>query len=268
MKRAAHRFIVPTLLGVLLLLVASGVPFPERDPLAQNVENRLARPSLSYPMGTDGFGRDVAARVSAGLRTSLAVSLLAVAIAAIVGIPAGMVGGLAGGRAERVLGRSVDLLLGFPSLLLALIFVIALEPSVPAIALAVAVAQAPRLVRTSMSRASATGVREHVMAARSLGLSRLRIALRHVLPLVRRPLFAELATLVSSAIVVEATLSFLGLGVPAPYPSLGRMLLEGSRQYFEIAPWVTVFPGLAIALTGLFFLLLARALGYARYQGG
>jgi peptide/nickel transport system permease protein len=249
---------------LIVLVFATGVLAWGNDPLAQDADARLLAPAPGHLMGTDGFGRDVAARVAAGVRTTLAVAVLAGGLALITGVPAGLASGLIGGRTERTLSRGVDLILGFPSLLLALVVVIAIGPSVLSIALAVAIAYAPRLARSMAGAAAAAKSREHVLAARCLGASQLTIATRHVLPLLRGTLLAQLASLMSAAVVVEATLSFLGLGVPAPYPSLGRMLLEGSRQYFEAAPWVTVFPGLAIASCGVLFLLLSRALEAGR----
>ena len=211
-------------------------------------------------MGTDGFGRDVHSRVAVGLRYSLTIAALSLVFAATIGIPAGALAALRGGRAEYLVLRAADLFLAIPSFLVALIVVIVVGTSPVAIAAALAVGFAPRLARTSWAAVGTVRDEEYVLAARSLGVGPLRILRRHILPTLLGTLSAQLASLAGAAVGTEAALSFLGLGVPPPTPSLGRMLLEGSRQYFEAAPWVTIFPGATLAITGIALVLVSRAL--------
>lgn len=240
--------------GLLLAIAVSG-SFNGIDPLAQDSTARLQRPSVEHPFGTDGFGRDVFTRVAHGLRSSLLVASLALGFSLLIGVPLGIAPAMMGGRAEELVVRLVDLLLALPSFLLTLIVVIAIGPSVLGLAAAIAVTGGPRIARGLWAEAASLRSSPFLLAARAMGVSPWKRATRHVLPSVRRNLAATSASLASSAIVTEATLGFLGLGVPPPFPSLGRMLLEGSRQYFESAPWVTLFPGLVISLCGIAFLL-------------
>ena len=242
---------------VMVALLADVVA--THDPLAQNVAQRLRPPGPDHYFGTDGFGRDIFSRVVHGSRVSLYVGLLAVSTAAVAGICVGTVSAYWGGMFDLVVQRVIDVLLGFPFLVLALIMVVALGSSPTSVAIAIALALAPQVAR--LSRASALSIRgeSYVEAARVIGASSYRIIWRHLLPNSFPPVLAQVTGYFGAAVVAETALSFLGLGVPPPFPSWGRMLQEGVRQYFEVAPWATVFPGLALSLTVLSSALLGDA---------
>ena len=229
------------------------------DPLVQNIAQRLRPPGPDHYFGTDGFGRDIFSRVVHGSRVSLYVGLLAVSMAAVAGICIGTVSAYLGGTFDLVVQRVIDIVLGFPLLVLALIMVVALGPSPTSVAVAVALAQAPQVAR--LARASALSIKGelYVEAARVIGGDSYRIIRRHLLPNSFPPVLAQVTGYFGTAVVAEAALSFLGLGVPPPFPSWGRMLQEGARQYFEAAPWATVFPGLALSITVLSSALLGDA---------
>lgn len=229
------------------------------DPLAQNVAERLRPPGLDHYFGTDGLGRDIFSRVIHGSRPSLCVGFLAVSLAAAVGIAIGTASGFKAGVFDLLVQRAIDVLLSFPFLVLALVTVVALGPSSTAVAIALAFALAPQVAR--LARASALSVKResYVEAATAAGASSFRVIWRHLLPNSFSPVLAQVTGYFGAAVVAETALSFLGLGVPPPYPSWGRMLHEGVRQYFEAAPWATVFPGLALTLTVMSAALLGDA---------
>lgn len=248
---------------VLLAVVAMALfadAFASRDPLAQDVEARLLPPSGEHWFGTDGFGRDVWSRVVFGARASLTVGALAVVLAGAAGIAMGVASAYVGGAVDLVVQRFVDALLGFPFLVLALVVVVALSPSAFSVGVAVAIAIAPQIARMARATTLRTKAEEFVTAARISGAGHGSLILRHILPNCLSPLIAQLSGLFGTAVAAEATLSFLGLGVPPPFPSWGRMLQEGARQYFESAPWVTLFPGAVLSLTVVSFALLGDIL--------
>ncbi len=254
------RWVVPAMLGLVILFVALWAAVRGADPVEQDIEQRLLPPSIDYPMGTDGFGRDVHTRVVWGVGYSLAIAALTILFAGGVGALLGSLAAVVRGRTEYLIIRVADLLLSIPSFLLALIIVIVLGTHPAAIASALALGFAPRLARSTWAAMLTVRDEEFVLAARAAGVGPATILLRHLLPALKGTLLAQLASIGSAAIAMEAALSFLGLGVPPPTPSLGRMLLEGSRQYFETAPWVTLFPGAMLAVAGLALVLVARAL--------
>ena len=230
------------------------------DPVAQDVARRLTPPGPDAYFGTDGFGRDVFSRVVHGSRASLYVGLLSVGIASVAGIALGTLSAYWGDPFDLIVQRAVDTLLGFPLLVLAIVMVVALGPSANSVVVALAVAMTPQVAR--LSRAGALQVREELYmdAAMVIGAPPHRIILRHLLPNSFPPVLAQVTGYFGAAVVAETALSFLGLGVPPPFPSWGRMLEEGSRQYFEAAPWATIFPGLLLSLTVLSSALLGDAL--------
>ena len=250
--------------GAALSLIAAVAIFAPiistEDPLAQKVEDRLQSPSAAHLFGTDGFGRDVFSRVVYGARASLYVGFLAITLATGSGLVVGLVSAYRGGWPDLLIQRGVDVLLGFPFLVLALIVVVALVPSPTSAALAIALALAPQIAR--VARASALSVlgEGYIEAAWMGGSSPYRILWRHLLPNSLPPIIAQVTGYFGMAVVAEATLSFLGLGIPPPLPSWGRMLAEGTRQYFEAAPWVTVFPGIVLSLTVVSFAMLGDGL--------
>ena len=236
----------------LLLIVVSAVFAPviaRYDPVAQDVERRLERPGRAHLFGTDGFGRDVFSRVVHGARASLTVGFGAVALAGFIGVAVGLTTAYAGGLADLIVQRAVDVLLGFPFLVLALIVIVALSPSAGSLALAIGVGLVPQIARVARSAALPIIEEQYVAAARACGAGPLYTVFFHVLPNTAPPIVAQLTGYFGAAVAAEAALSFLGLGVPPPFPSWGRMLQEGTRAYFETAPWVTLLPGLVLSLT-------------------
>ena len=232
-----------------LLLVISAALLADvvatHDPLVQDVSQRLKPPGAEHYFGTDGFGRDIFSRVVHGARVSLLVGFAAVVMAAVPGISIGALSAYWGGKPDLLIQRIIDVLLGFPILVLALIMAVALGPSTIAVAIAIALALAPQIAR--LARASVLSIKgdTYVEAARAVGAGPFRIIWRHLLPNSFPPVLAQVTGYFGAAVVAETALSFIGLGVPPPFPSWGRMLQEGARQYFEAAPWATIFPGLA-----------------------
>ncbi len=259
MRIAAALFLAVVALSALTASLIA--PF---DPLEQEVGRRLAPPSATHLFGTDGFGRDVFSRTLHGARVSLAVALAAVAAAGVIGSSLGLASGYAGGAFDLVVQRVVDVLLGFPFLVMALIVVVALSPAPLAVAAAIALALTPLVTRVARAAALSVANEEYLTVVRSTGAGASRIVLRHLLPASAPPLVAYLATCLGTAIGAEATLSFLGLGVPPPYPSWGRMLQEGSRAYFDAAPWVTLMPGAVLCLTVVCLVVVGDAMGDPR----
>ncbi len=260
-RSAAALYLV--VVGASALAAGLIAPF---DPLDQEAARRLAPPSPTHLFGTDGFGRDVFSRTLHGARVSLAVALAAVATAGVIGSALGLASGYAGGTFDLVVQRVVDVFMGFPFLVMALIVVVALSPTPIAVAAAIALALAPLVTRVARAAALSVVNEEYLTVVRSTGAGASRIVLRHLLPASAPPLAAYLATCLGTAIGAEATLSFLGLGVPPPYPSWGRMLQEGSRAYFDAAPWVTLLPGAVLCLTVMCLVIVGDAMGGARLR--
>ncbi|MQF48714.1 ABC transporter permease [SAR202 cluster bacterium AC-647-N09_OGT_505m] len=244
------------LMGVTALMADFVAPY---DPLAQNAAEVLRPPGPDHYFGTDGLGRDIFSRVVYGSRVSLYVGFLAAGIAAVVGTFAGTVSAYCGGKLDLAIQRVIDIFLGFPFLVLALIMVVALGSSPTSLAVAISISLAPQVTR--LSRATGLSIKRelYVEAARVIGASSYQVICRHMLPNGFPPVLAQVTGYFGAAVVAETALSFLGLGVSPPSPSWGRMLQEGARQYFEVAPWATVFPGLALSLTVVSFALLGDA---------
>ena len=246
------------LLGFLLLAIAAPLAAP-RDPYDQNLYERLQPPSLAYPFGTDDFGRDVLSRVIYGARISLRVGVAAVLIALVLGVPIGLVSGYWGGALDQVLMRTMDLMLAFPSILLAIAIVAILGPGLENAMLAVGIVAVPQYAR--LVRASALSVRgkDYVQAVRALGAGEFRILFFSILPNCLTPLIVQSTLGLATAILDAAGLSFLGLGAQPPTPEWGAML-TGGRELVLRAPWVLTFPGTAIFLTVLAFNLVGDGL--------
>ena len=220
------------------------------DPLLQVWTETLEEPSLKHPMGTDDLGRDLLSRIIYGGRVSLQVGMLSVGVAAGIGVAAGLLAGYHGGWLDTVIMRIVDAALAFPSLLLAILIVGVLGPSLRNAMLAITVAFIPAFAR--ITRASTLAVREHeyVEASQALGAGTLHIIRRAVLPNLLSPIIVATSLSMGVAILIEAGLSFLGLGIQPPTPAWGSMLSFG-RKFITIAWWFSMFPGLAIFLTVL-----------------
>jgi len=244
----------------LFLTVAAAAPWvAPQDPLAQDLYGRLSPPSARHWFGTDDFGRDILSRVVYGSRVSLRVGVAAVAIALAAGTAIGLIAGYRGGLSDNVLMRLMDLMLAFPSILLAIVVVAVLGPSLNNAMLAVGIVSIPQYAR--LVRASVLSIREqdYVTAARALGAGDLRIVLVAILPNCLAPLTVQATLGMAGAILDAAGLSFLGLGAQPPTPEWGAML-SGGRDFILSAPWVLTFPGLAILLTVLAFNLLGDGL--------
>ncbi|HSE94533.1 MAG TPA: ABC transporter permease, partial [Methylomirabilota bacterium] len=218
------------------------------------------RPGAAHWLGSDHLGRDIYSRIVHGARVSLVVGVGSTILGSILGGVIGLLSGYAGGRTDLVAQRVLDILQGLPLLVLALVMAAALGASIPNVILAISIPIIPRAAR--IVRASVLSIREmqYVEAARALGLRHLRIAFRHVLPNTMGPFIVLCTAQLGSAILVEAALSFLGLGVPEPYPSWGRMLSVSAAEYAQKAPHLVLFPGLAISLAVFGSNLLGDAL--------
>ena len=241
-------------IGLILIALLAGLIAPY-DPIANNVRAALQPPSSYYYFGTDRFGRDIFSRVVHGSRLSLLVALVSVALSASVGVTLGLLSGYFRGWVDNVIGRVMDVFFSFPALLLAIGVAAMLGPGLNNAILAIAVVYAPLFGRVVRGPVLVERSREYVDAARVLGASSPRIIVRHVFPNVLSPLTVQATITFSHAILLEAYLSFLGLGTQPPFPSWGTMLQE-SRSFLETAPWMSIFPGIAIMLAVLAFNLL------------
>jgi peptide/nickel transport system permease protein len=218
------------------------------SPLAVDSVHALTAPSSQHWMGTDSYGRDVWSRIIHGARISLAVGIGSTALGSSIGVIVGLASGYLSGWVDLVFQRITDILQALPLLVLALVVTAALGPSLPNVIIAIAIPLIPTVAR--VIRANTLALRElpFVEAAKSIGMSEMRIALRHVLPNTLAPLIVLATAQLGSTILTEASLSFLGLGIPEPYPSWGRMLSESAAEYVRTAPWLVIFPGVAISL--------------------
>ena len=243
---------------MVLLAVFAGVVAPY-DPTEMKVADALKRPSLAHPFGTDRFGRDVLSRTIYGSRIALGVAISSIGIALVAGAILGLAGGYVGGATDLVIGRAMDVLFSFPTLILAIGIAAMLGPGLDNAALAIAVVYAPLFSRVVRGPVIAERAKEYTVAALGLGAGTFRVVLRHILPNVLAPLIVQTSVSLAYAILTEAALSYLGLGTQPPAPSWGTMLNEG-RTYLETAPWMSVFPGLAIMLAVLGFNLLGDGL--------
>jgi peptide/nickel transport system permease protein len=249
-RRFRARRVGVVALGFIGFVVAAAVIaplLPVPDPNAQVLADRLGGPSGTHWLGTDDLGRDVLSRLLAGARVTLLAAVEATAIAALLGSPVGLVAGYLGGWVDVACSRVADAVLSIPGFLLALAIVGILEPGVTNAMIAIGLVYAPRFYR--VVRASTLSVREeaYIDAARALGVSRRRIIAGHVLPNIASPLAVELALAAGFALLAEAGLSFLGLGVQPPQASWGSMLGRSTR-FMDEAPMLVVFPGLAMFL--------------------
>jgi peptide/nickel transport system permease protein len=245
---------------VLITLAAIVVPvLPLRDPTEQSVIRRLQPPSSESVFGTDRLGRDILSRVIWGAQMSLVVGIGVVAVSALFGTVVGLVSGYFRGAVSDILLRLVDILLAFPPLILAMVMVTVLGSSVQTVVIAISMGVVPRFARVARATILAIREREYVLASRAIGASTPRIMLRHVLLNAVDPLIVLTTLLVPTAILTEAMLSFLGLGITEPTPTWGNMINNG-RLVLREAPWLTIFPSAAIVLTVIAFNLLGDAI--------
>ncbi|MBX9702174.1 MAG: ABC transporter permease [Acetobacteraceae bacterium] len=241
--------VVGLLIVVVFVLVAAFAPWiAPYDPLSTNAAASLARPGEAHPLGADFMGRDLFSRIIYGARISLAVGIASTVLGCVLGAAVGLISGYWGGWVDLVIQRVNDVLQALPLLVLALVMAASLGPSLTNTIIAISIPVVPHVAR--VIRASTLSVREmpFVEAARAEGMGELQIALRHVLPNTLAPVIVLATAQLGSAILTEASLSFLGLGIPEPYPSWGRMLSESAAEYVRTAPWLVIFPGVAISL--------------------
>jgi ABC-type dipeptide/oligopeptide/nickel transport system permease subunit len=249
-------------MAAVMIVVAAAAPLiAPLSPSAQFSDAVLKGPGAieRHLLGTDEFGRDILSRIIWGARVSLQVGLASVLFAFVLGVPLGIVAGVRGGHLETVIMRCADMLMAFPTLLLALIIVTALGGSLVNEILAIGVALTPNFLRLARSLALTIREQDYILAARALGTGQLRVMVRHVFPNTVYALVVVATLYIATAIRTEAGLSFLGLGIPPPTPSWGNILSEG-RQYIKCCPWITTFSGLAIMVAVLAFNLVGDAL--------
>ena len=229
------------------------------DPTHQNFTSLLRGPSLAHPLGTDELGRDTLSRVIYGARVSLQVGMIAVGLSLIVGGTLGLISGYAGGGVDTVIMRIMDGLLAFPALVLALAITAMLGPNLRNAMIAIGITGIPSYARLVRGQVLVIRDLEYVQAARSVGAGHGRIMLRHVLPNTTAPIIVETSVAIPAAILAEAGLSFLGLGVQPPMPSWGAMI-NTAQGYMQREPWIAIAPGAAILIAVLAFNFMGDAL--------
>ena len=217
------------------------------DPFTTNARISLAPPGGEHVLGADFMGRDVFARIVYGARISLAVGVGATAMGCIIGVFIGLMSGFFGGWVDLIVQRLMDIMQSLPLLVMALVMAASLGPSLTNTIIAIAIPLVPNVARIIRSNTLSLREMPFVEAARAIGMSETRIAIVHVLPNTLAPLIVLATAQLGSAILVESALAFLGLGVPEPYPSWGRMLSESAAEYVRTAPWLVIFPGVAIS---------------------
>ncbi|HEY9852025.1 MAG TPA: ABC transporter permease [Leptolyngbyaceae cyanobacterium] len=248
-------------IAIVLLAVLAPVLHPYDPATDRNYLLRLKPPSLEHWFGTDGLGRDILVLVWYGMRTSLAVGLIAVCLGLVIGLIFGLIAGYFRGKIDTVIGWVTDILLAFPSILLAIAIVTVTGPSLQSVMIAVAVVQVPIFIRLTRSMVFSLREREFVQAVKALGASPMRIIFYHVLPSTLSPLVVQATLSIGTATLEAAGLGFLGLGAQPPTPELGTMLADAFKGGYSLSsPWTTVFPGLFITLNVLAFNLLGDGL--------
>ena len=229
------------------------------DPISQDMDVQHAPPSWAHPFGTDSYGRDQLSRTLWGSRVSLTVGILSVLLAMAAGIPLGMIGGYKGGRIDNLVLRFIDIFMSFPIVILGLLVLAVMGPGLIKIVIAIGVALTPRIARLARGSTLSIKGKEYIEAARAVGQKEGRIMMIHVLPNIFGEILVMGTLWVATAIIVEASLSFIGLGVRPPTPSWGAMIRDGLDQLTN-APWLSIFPGFAIFFSVFSFNLIADGL--------
>jgi peptide/nickel transport system permease protein len=238
--------LIATLVVTAFVVIALGAPyFAPFDPIKTDYRAVRKAPSSAHLLGTDEVGRDVLSRLIWGARASLLAGAVPVTLALLVSLPLGLLAGCAGGWLDGLIMRVTDAMLAIPFLIVAIALAAFLGPSLVNAMLAIGIAALPTFLRLARGTALALTTEEFVVSARALGCSRLRVAVRHVLPNMLPPLLIQSSLTVAAAIIAEASLSFLGLGQQPPAPSWGSML-NAAQRYLSQAPWIALYPGLMI----------------------
>lgn len=252
-------FIAMMFLVVLLFVTVAGPLIAPYDPIRQNYNNTNVRPNAEHVFGTDNFGRDIFSRVLVGANLSLSIGFFSVVFGLLVGVALGVIAGYFGGVIDEVIMRSVDILLAFPGILLAILIVSVLGSTITNVIIALIIFSIPTFARLSRSAVLSVKFLDYILAAHALGARPLRIILSHILPNIISPVIVYSTLRMATAILSGATLSFLGLGVSPPTPEWGLMVSAG-LPFIRIHPHIIFFPGLAIFLTVLAINLLGDAL--------
>ena len=244
----------------MCLMAAAADIITFNDPVDWNLKHKLESPNWNFWLGTDDKGRDLWARITIGARVSLMVGFLSVAFGSGLGGVLGIVSAWYGGKVDNSIQRIMDALMSIPTLILALAVTAALGQSLTNIIIAVGIVQIPRANRVVRSQAITIKESQYVDAARAIGANNFRIMLMHITPQCVAPFLIISTSALGIAILTEASLSYLGLGVPPPNPSWGGMLSGEARDYFILAPWMAIWPGLALSLSVYGFNLFGDAL--------
>ncbi len=258
-----HKFLGTVGLVIVVTMVVIALFADLIAPFAyqqQNYEDVLAAPNFTYLFGTDNFGRDIFSRIVHGARISMLVGFLSVIVGTGIGAVVGLISGFFMGKVDAIVQRLVDMWMSFPDLILALTIVAVFGNTLPNVIMAIAATILPRGVRVIRSATIAIREMDYTMAARSIGASDLRTMLRHIMPNTVAPFLIIMSSMFGTAILTEAGLSYLGLGISEPTPSWGRMLTGQAAQYAPRAPWIIAFPGIFITLTVMGFAFFGDAL--------
>ena len=261
-RPAGHRGVTAAgllVVAVLTLIAALAPHIVPGSPTEIARDHALRAPTWDQPFGMDDLGRSIVSRVAHAYRVSLGVALASVALALLVGLPLGLVAGYAEGALDQLIMRPLDVLMAFPAILLAIALMSVFGTGVVLVAASLAVVYTPIVARVVRAAVLAVKAEVYVDGARALGAPARRLVLRHILPNAATPVLVQASVLMAIAILVEAALSFLGVGVRPPTPSLGLMLADG-RSFMLQAPWVVVFPGIAIIAAVLGFNMMADGL--------
>jgi peptide/nickel transport system permease protein len=264
LRRSTTALIGAAIVAILLVVALFADVLAPQSPIASDQNHTFERPSRDYPLGTDQLGRDMLSRLIHGSRISLAVGVSSVLLALLVGVPFGMIAGYYGGRVDSVIMRGMDLILAFPIYLLAIILMVIFAPTAGLIGTikvtgAIAIVRIPIYARLVRGSVLSIKEKEYIEACRALGVRDPWILLRHVLPNCLAPIIVTTTLGIATSIIVEATLSFLGLGTQPPTPSWGWDL-KANVSFIQSNPWISLFPGIAIFVTVLGFNLFGDGL--------
>ncbi|WP_300301703.1 ABC transporter permease [Ferrovibrio sp.] len=255
-KGAVVGLVVVVLFLALAVLADMVAPF---DPIEADWSALRGAPTLEHPFGGDELGRDVLSRVIHGARASLFAGVISVFLALLIGIPVGLLSGYAGGLVDGIIMRFTDAMLAVPFLILAIALAAFLGPSLTNAMIAIGISAAPIFIRLTRAQVQTVKVEDYIEAAQAVGNPPLRIAFRHILPNIWPALMVQATLTIASAIIAEASLSFLGLGQQPPAPSWGSML-NSAKDFLTQAPWMAIYPGLSIFVVVLCFNLLGDGL--------